>query len=140
MQQFTAADGTERRWFHRCFQSDRFKAHAEFCVGVLTMCEESTALLVATQRYSRLKPLRESSHPVLDRILLERDDFERLTQFCRALLIFEELETVLRDEQRFDRQKKVETLLSDLDDMRSRLPALSGIEVCSKCLKIDEAK
>ena len=98
------------------------------------------SLLEVTQRHSRLKPLREISHPVLDRICLERNDTERLRQFCRALVIFEQLETVLRDDQLVDRQTKIELLLSDLDAMRSKLPALSGSAVCSKCSKIDEAR
>jgi hypothetical protein len=68
--------------------------------------------------------MRQVTNPVLDRILLERDELERLRHVCRALTIFEELESTLRDDGIPDRQLRVEALLSDLDAMRSQLPAL----------------
>lgn len=83
--------------------------------------------------------LRQVTHPVLDRILLERDELERLQHVCRALVIFEELETVLRDAEKIDRPARIETLLNDLDDMRSQLPAIASSEVRSKCLMNAEA-
>ncbi len=68
--------------------------------------------------------LRQVTRPVLDRILLERDELQRTLHVCRALVIFEELETVLRDPEKINRPAKIERLLSDLDAMRSNLPPL----------------
>lgn len=77
--------------------------------------------------------LRQVTHPVLDRILLERDELERLKHVCRALVIFEELETVLRDPAKIDRPAKIERLLSDLDAMRSQLPGLAQSDSKASC-------
>lgn len=87
------------------------------------MCETLTAT----------STLRQVTHPVLDRILLERDELERLKHVCRALVIFEELETVLRDPAKIDRPAKIERLLSDLDAMRSQLPAMTHADSKASC-------